>query len=174
MLIGRIILSPFNDYSGLNSLRKRLLENEENRGKGSNSLATDNDRNGSNKRRLKNDTATGYSMALHFNPADDDEKNSLYLALLKGDEECLGTPIYFFELNTATLVNSSQLVNLDEIARMANKYALRIEVVGAADSATSTEKINAGLDTHPPLSSQITCISKAFQPRGFPHSPLAA
>lgn len=155
---------PVNDYSGLNSLRKRLRENEKNRGKGNNSLDTDNDRNGSNKSRLKNDIATGDSAALHFNPADDDEKNSLYLALLKGGEECLEAPIYFFfELNTATLVNSSQLVNLDEIARVANKYALRIEVVGAADSATGTERINAGLGTH-----RASFIADYLQQQGVP------
>lgn len=180
---------PVNDYSGLNSLRKRLRENEKNRGKGDKSLDTDNDRNGSNKSKLKNDTAAGDSAAMHFNhgasrmqsqacldsaeaqpmfnivnPADDDEKNSLYLALLKGGEECLGAPIYFFfELNTATLVNSSQLVNLDEIARVANKYALRIEVVGAADSATGTEKINAGLGTH-----RASFIADYLQQQGVP------
>ena len=55
-------------------------------------------------------------------------------------------PIYFFfELGTAKLVDDSQLVNLDEITRIANKYKLKIEVTGAADSATGTEVINDSL-----------------------------
>ncbi len=159
---------PMNDYSGLNSLRKRLRENEMNRGKGSNTPTTDNDKTIPGKNGFENDNAAGDSVALHFNPAGDDEKSSLYLALLQGGDGCLGAPIYFFfELNTATLVNSSQLVNLDEIARVANKYALRIEVIGAADSATGTERINAGLGTH-----RASFIADYLQRQGVPQERI--
>lgn len=37
------------------------------------------------------------------------------------------------------------MVNLNEIARIATKYGLRIEITGAADSLTGTEEINNGL-----------------------------
>ncbi|MGN1167248.1 MAG: OmpA family protein [Lachnospiraceae bacterium] len=58
----------------------------------------------------------------------------------------LGAPIYFFfELGTDNLVEESQMVNIDEIARVAKKYGLGIEITGAADKATGTEMINSNL-----------------------------
>ena len=40
------------------------------------------------------------------------------------------------------LTDASQLVNIDELARVAKKYGLAISVAGAADSATGTPDIN--------------------------------
>lgn len=69
-----------------------------------------------------------------------------YLTTMSNGEECIGAPIYFFfRLGTANLTDPSQLVNLDEIARIANKYGLSIRVTGAADSTTGTTDINKGL-----------------------------
>jgi outer membrane protein OmpA-like peptidoglycan-associated protein len=42
-------------------------------------------------------------------------------------------------------VDDSQLVNLNEIARIAKKFNLKIDVVGAADSQTGTSQINSNL-----------------------------
>ena len=89
-----------NDYSGLNSLRKRLRE-----GKNGNA---------------ETDRKPGKSHS--------------------------GAPIYFFfELGTDNLVEELQMVNIDEIARVAKKYGLGIEITGAADKATGTEMINSNL-----------------------------
>lgn len=58
----------------------------------------------------------------------------------------LGAPIYFFfELGTDNLVEESQIVNIDEIARVAKKYGLGIGITGADDKATGTEMINSNL-----------------------------
>lgn len=55
----------------------------------------------------------------------------------------IGVPIYFyFKLNTARLVDKSQLVNLDEIARIAKEQNLTIHISGAADRATGSNKRN--------------------------------
>ena len=62
---------------------------------------------------------------------------------------------YFINLNspckefsyTAHLTDASQILNLDELARVANKYELSVRVIGAADSSTRTSGINNSLST---------------------------
>jgi outer membrane protein OmpA-like peptidoglycan-associated protein len=59
------------------------------------------------------------------------------------DGDCLGAPIFFFfKLGKSDLRDNSQLVNLDEIARIAIKQNLKVDIVGAADRRTGTTKIN--------------------------------
>lgn len=116
---------PKNDYSGLNSLRARM----KNRHKDGQPIRVVESVDCSDK--CGNDSTT-----LAAN----------YLALIESGDICLGALIYFFfELGTTKLVNNSQLVNLDEVARIAKKYGLSVRVVGAADSATGTTTINNGL-----------------------------
>lgn len=58
----------------------------------------------------------------------------------------VGVPVYFyFKLNTAKLVDKSQLVNLDEIAKIAKEQHLTVHITGAADSATGSDKRNRTL-----------------------------
>lgn len=58
----------------------------------------------------------------------------------------IGVPIYFyFKLNSAKLVNNSQLTNLDEIAKIAKEQNLTIHISGAADSATGSKNRNRKL-----------------------------
>ena len=69
-----------------------------------------------------------------------------YLSLMASGSKCIGSPIYFFfKIDTADLTESSQLLNLDELARVAKAYHLRVSVTGAADSATGTVPINNSL-----------------------------
>lgn len=119
-----------NDYSGLNSLRKRLRE-------GKNGNSAKDSKSGTTQSGDENGNAT-----------DDDSSGSLhrYPDDAVNGNIALGVPIYFFfELGTDNLVEESQLVNIDEIARVAKKYGLRIEITGAADKATGTEIINSNL-----------------------------
>lgn len=53
--------------------------------------------------------------------------------------------LFLFEVGTAKLTDKSQLVNLDELARVAKEYGLSVTVVGAADAATGTAVINDAL-----------------------------
>ena len=113
-----------NDYSGLNSLRKRLRE-------GKNGNAATDSKTG--KTDSSNESGNGAdhdsSGEMHGYPGDTANRNTP-----------LGAPIYFFfELGTDNLIEESQLVNIDEIARVAEKYGLGIEITGAADKATGTE-----------------------------------
>ncbi|ERI88764.1 hypothetical protein HMPREF1981_00326 [Bacteroides pyogenes F0041] len=119
-----------NDYNGLNSLRKRLRE-------GKNGNSAKDSKSGTTQSGDENGNAT-----------DDDSSGSLhgYPDDAVNGNIALGVPIYFFfELGTDNLVEESQLVNIDEIARVAKKYGLRIEITGAADKATGTEIINSNL-----------------------------
>jgi outer membrane protein OmpA-like peptidoglycan-associated protein len=68
--------------------------------------------------------------------------NAYICSLLEG-KSAVGAPIYFFfHIGTNNLTDESQLVNLDEIARIAKKYDLHVRVEGAADSATGTPEGN--------------------------------
>jgi len=119
-----------NDYSGLNSLRKRLRERK-------NGNSAETGKSGKTQDDVENgNVADGDNLGgLHGYPGDAINGNA-----------ALGAPIYFFfELGTDNLVEESQLVNIDEIARVAKKYGLRIEITGAADKATGTEMINSNL-----------------------------
>jgi len=62
------------------------------------------------------------------------------------DEEnpnLITVPIYFFfKLGEAELTDNSQLINLDELAKVVKRHNMRVQVVGAADSATGNEELN--------------------------------
>ena len=143
---------PRNDYSGLNSLRARLRN-----------------RHWDGKSPLANDSLSKYSETANVIPNGNDSigngfygnganpekslatgKDSIpicshsdYLAFINSGTECIGSPVYFFfDLGTAQLTDQSQLLNLNELARVAKKYGLSVTVVGAADAATGTAEVN--------------------------------
>ena len=79
-------------------------------------------------------------------------------------------PIYFFfHLGTSNLLNPSQLINLDEVARISKQYGLHIKVIGAADSATGTESINTALSR-----SRADYIARELVQRGIPTGNITA
>ena len=163
---------PVNDYSGLNSLRARLnggadvdldLEEDEL----GDWIADDN---------LESivDAFTGTENATDViesdKPlADSKSVNQLaksdltgYLAEIQLGKRCIGSPIYiFFKLGTTALVDSSQAVNLDEIARVAKSHNLKVKVTGSADSHTGSNAINYTLGN-----SRADYIAAQLQARG--------
>ena len=64
---------------------------------------------------------------------------------------------------SARLTDPSQLVNLDELVRVATKYGLTVKVTGAADSATGTVGINDALSV-----SRADYIASELNKRGLP------
>ena len=69
-----------------------------------------------------------------------------YLSAMMNGSEYIGAPIYFFfRLGIDELTEVSQLLNIDEIARVAKKHHLKVRISGAADSATGNERINNSL-----------------------------
>lgn len=168
---GEYAIFPRNDYSGLNSLRARLKNRDwdgrsplidkgtakngkkkvrNNAGIGSGGDTSGNAGNGSNisdggQNNDRSQSALEQSYG-DGNAADSDTSFTEYISLIESGDECIGSPIYFFfALGTNRLTDASQIVNIDELARVAKKYGLAITVAGAADSATGTPDINKTL-----------------------------
>lgn len=141
---------PVNNYSGLNSLRARLKNRHWNGKSPLDETASQFD----NESRLSERQDT-LSM---------DSTTFLYVG-----GECIGAPVYFFfSLNTARLTDASQMLNLDELARVANKYNLSVRVTGAADSSTGTTRINDSLSQ-----SRAGFITAELERRGIPTGRIA-
>ena len=142
---------PRNDYSGLRSLRARMKSKSTT---GPDSAASP---------RARRFIGESTSCAEDYNsPLGDLDHN--YLSLIQTGKACIGTPIYFFfHLGTSNLLNPSQLINLDEVARIAKQYDLHIKVIGAADSATGTDSINTALSR-----SRADYIARELAQRGVP------
>ena len=137
---------PKNDYSGLNSLRARLAHK---------------DWNGMGKPK------TSRSLEYSFSVSDSVSWNK-YVAEMTGGTKCIGSPVFFFfKIGTAQLVDVSQMANLDELARIAEAYHLKISVVGAADSATGSDGINNSLSK-----SRADYITQQLVARGIDKSMI--
>lgn len=138
---------PKNDYSGLNSLRARLAHK---------------DWNGNGK-----PNADGRSIEYRFSASDSVIWNK-YISEMTGGNKCIGSPVlFFFKIGTSQLVDVSQMVNLDELARVAKAYHLKISVVGAADSATGNDGIN-----NPLSKSRADYITQQLVARGIDKSMI--
>lgn len=136
---------PVNNYSGLNSLRARLKNRHWN---GKSPIDTSAVQSGDESRAFERQDA-------HTT----DFTTSIYAG-----GECIGAPVYFFfSLNTVRLTDVSQKLNLDELARVANKYSLSVRVTGAADSATGTSGINDSLSV-----SRAAFIAAELERRDIP------
>ena len=76
----------------------------------------------------------------------------------------LNIPIYFFfELGKAKLTDNSQLINLDELAKVAVEHNLKVHIAGAADNATGSENVNSALSKE-----RARFIAKELSKRGVP------
>ena len=91
-------------------------------------------------------------------------------SLSQDNKVAIGVPIYFyFKLNTAKLVDKSQLVNLDEIAKIAKEQNLTIHISGAADKATGSNKRNRHLSIE-----RAKYIGKQLMKRGVSKESMKA
>ena len=128
---------PKNDYSGLNSLRARLRDAQ-----------ADKDKHKADTIFIhgKDTVYRTYDMDSTYRSGGSFQSNGSMVSTLPVDGRDIGPPIYFFfVLDTDRLTDPSQLVNLDGIARIVKKHGLRIQIIGAADSATGNDSINNGL-----------------------------
>ena len=133
-------LFPRNDYSGLNSLRARL-----------NNKGWDGNPENMPKAMLKRgegyDKETEKAMDAFYN-GELDELQIAYLIAMRDGTVPIGAPVYFFfNIGTDHLTDASQLLNIDELAKVAKKYNLKVRIIGAADSATGTDSINETLSS---------------------------
>ena len=91
-------------------------------------------------------------------------------SLSQASKVTVGVPIYFyFKLNSAKLVDKSQLVNLNEIAKIAIEQNLTIHISGAADKATGSDKRNRHLSIE-----RAKYIGKQLMKRGVSKDALNA
>lgn len=146
---------PMNNYSGLNSLRARLKNRHWN---GKSPLDTTAVQSG-DESQVSERLASEYQ---NTNATDS-------AAFVYADSECIVAPVYFFfRLNTANLTDASQMLNLDELARVTNKYGLSVRVTGAADSWTGTSDINDSLSI-----SRADFIATELERRNIPAKRIA-
>ena len=138
---------PKNDYSGLNSLRARLAHK---------------DWNGKGKPK-----PNSRSLEYGFHVSDSAAWNK-YVSEMADGTKCIGSPVFFFfKIGTTQLVDVSQMANLNELARIAKAYHLKISVVGAADSVTGNDGINNSLSK-----SRADYITQQLVARGIDKSMI--
>lgn len=156
---------PRNNYSGLNSLRARLKNRHWN-GKSPLEGQALNGNGRADSLQHRQDSVSGLGTGQFENLPDSTLAD--YAVRMQSGRECIGAPIFFFfELGTSHLTDTSQLVNLDELARVAKKYGLKVKVTGAADSATGTVGINNALSV-----SRADYIASELNKRGLPSDRL--
>ena len=134
---------PRNNYSGLNSLRARLKKKHWN-GKSPLEGQAPNGNGRAERLQHRPDSVPGLGTGQFENAPASTLADSA--VRMQSGRECIGAPFFFFfELGTSHLTDPSQLVNLDELARVAKKYGLSVSVIGAADSMTGTVSVNNAL-----------------------------
>ena len=139
---------PKNSYSGLNSLRARLSMS-------GNSWTNDHNAVGGGDDNALSNTNGNHPDSIAY---------SDHLKV------CVGVPVYFFfKLNSDKLVDESQLVNLDDIAKIAKEENLRIKISGAADNATGSQSGNHDLGKR-----RAKYIAKALIKRGVDKCQIQA
>ncbi len=148
---------PKNNYSGLNSLRARLSEKKSD-------ASESKSGNDSIARKLADDAeiglvdahahigdchldsllSAGQKISDNLMSANNNELDSIENS--GNSKITVGIPVYFFfQLNSDRLVDESQIVNLDDIAKISKAHNLKVTISGAADSATGTQSINQEL-----------------------------
>lgn len=148
--IGNQFYYPKNDYSGLNSLRKRLSKTiqkpTENNSNNPFSISPNNEDLPWSA--INNDTLATIQGSITNGLLSNIQESGLkkYITDILNQKVCIGSPIlFFFHIGTSTLTDSSQLANIDEIARVCQKYSLLLKVTGYADSATGNVIGNSAL-----------------------------
>ena len=153
---------PYNDYSGYRSLMARLRNRKWN---GDKDFTNGTTTNMAKLDKMAEDDSSGNSG--NASPSDAAMWNE-YLLSMSHNRECIGAPVYFFfRLNTAEMTDDSQSLNIDEIARIAKKYDLRIRITGAADSATGNSSHNEKLSHD-----RASFIGAQLQERGIDKSHI--
>ena len=148
---------PKNNYSGLNSLRARLSEKKSD-------ASESKSGNDSIARKLADDAeiglvdahaqigdchldsllSAGQKISDNLMSANNNELDSIENS--GNSKITVSIPVYFFfQLNSDRLVDESQIVNLDDIAKISKVHNLKVTIFGAADSATGTQTINQEL-----------------------------
>ena len=148
---------PKNNYSGLNSLRARLSGKKSGSPESKSGIdgIAENSADDAEIGLVDTHVQTGNChldslLSAGQNVSDDlmsANNNALDSIAISGHSKItVGVPVYFFfQLNSDRLVDESQIVNLDDIAKISKAHNLKVAISGAADSATGTQSINQEL-----------------------------
>ena len=148
---------PKNNYSGLNSLRARLSgkqfdspESELGNDSIAENLADDAEIGLVDTHLQTGKCHSNSLLSADQNVSDgliSENNNALDSLTISGHSKItVGVPVYFFfQLNSDRLVDESQIVNLDDIAKISKAHNFKVDISGAADSATGTQSINQEL-----------------------------
>ena len=83
---------------------------------------------------------------------------------MKDGKIFVGTPVFFFfKLNSSTLAERAQEINIREIASVMRKYGMKARVVGAADSQTGAAYVNERLSAK-----RAEYVAKMLRDNGVP------
>lgn len=148
---------PKNNYSGLNSLRARLSGKKSGSPESKSGIdgIAENSADDAEIGLVDTHVQTGNChsdslLSAGQNISDNlmsANNNALDSIAISGHSKItVGVPVYFFfQLNSDRLVDESQIVNLDDIAKISKAHNLKVAISGAADSATGTQSINQEL-----------------------------
>lgn len=160
---------PVNNYSGLNSLMKRLANPSWNGtpaqiGTGLKfEQGTISPLNGTSQNATTSPVTSSGSYA-----GENAEPLSPYLSEMERGEVPIGTPVYiFFRLAGSYVTDAPQLLNVNAAADLAVAQGLRVRITGAADSATGTADKNAALAT-----ARAEHVAKLMKERGVPEERI--
>ena len=168
---------PKNNYSGLNSLRARLSEKKSStqESKSGNDGIAENSADYAEIGLVDAHVPTGNCqsdslLSAGQNISDDlmsESNNALDSLAISGHSKIsVRVPVYFFfQLNSDRLVDESQIVNLDDIAKISKVHNLKVTISGAADRATGTQSINQELAKR-----RARYIAQMLVDRGVPES----
>ena len=132
---------PRNDYSGLNSLKKRIR----NRG-------------------WDGDPDSYQPMLTDGEEKNDSTAMPKYEWSKDNDKKAIGSPIFFFfRIGSCEMTEKAQVINIDEMAKVAKKNDLWIDITGAADSQTGSSQTNDKLSAQ-----RADCIARLLRERGVP------
>lgn len=139
---------PVNDYSGLNSLRKRLANPSWDGSLPSIGTGLKLEKgkvkplSGSTERKAAEDSVTFSETYVQVSQ----ERRNPYVSQLETGEAPVGPPVYvFFSLAGTRFTDASQVININAAADLAIAQNLCVRITGAADSATGSADRNAAL-----------------------------
>ena len=161
---------PVNNYSGLNSLMKRLANpswdgGHQKIGKGlkleSTGISPLGKADGPSADNAPVTSSGSYAgeYTAELNP---------FLDRIGKGEAPVGPPVYiFFRLAGTYVTDSPQLLNIHAAAELAAKENLHVRITGAADSATGSPEKNAAI-----ARDRAEHVAKIFKERGVPEERI--
>ena len=160
---------PVNNYSGLNSLMKRLANPSWNGAPAQIGTGLKLEQGTISPLNVTSQNATTSPVTSSGSYAGENaEPLSLYLREMEKGEVPVGPPVFvFFRLAGSYITDSAQLLNIHAAADLAITQGLRVRITGAADSATGTADKNDALAT-----ARAEHIAKLMKERGVPEERI--